>query len=83
MFSSNRTTFIIVFVLVFIDIRKTGEVHTTFWSGWWGRGLRERDPLESVGIDGCIILRWILGKWDVEAWTGMLWVRTGTGGRLL
>ena len=27
--------------------------------------LRERDHLEDPGIDGRIILRWILRKWDV------------------
>ena len=35
------------------------EVHTRFW---WGI-LREKDHLEDAGIDGRIILRWIL-KWD-------------------
>jgi len=31
---------------------------------WWGN-LRERDRLGDPGIDGRIILRWILRKWDV------------------
>ena len=30
----------------------------------------ERNNLQDPGIDGRIILRWILRKWDVEAWTG-------------
>jgi len=30
---------------------------------WWGN-LRERDHLENPGVDGMIILRWILRKWD-------------------
>ena len=34
------------------------EVRSEFWS----RNLRERDHLEDPGIDGRIILRWILGK---------------------
>jgi len=56
-----------------------GEVHTGFW---WGN-LRERDCLEDPDIDGRIILRWIFRKWDVGAWTGLIWLRTGTGGRPL
>ena len=30
--------------------------------GFDGKNLRERDHLEDPGIDGRIILRWILGK---------------------
>jgi len=37
---------------------KTGEMHTEFW---WG-GLRKRDYLEYIGVDGKIILKWIK-KW--------------------
>jgi len=54
-------------------------VHTSFW---WGN-LRERDHLEGPGIEGRIILRWIFRKWDVGAWTGLIWLRIGTGGELL
>ena len=32
------------------------------------------------GVDGRIILRWILRKWDVGVWTGLSWLRIGTGG---
>jgi len=35
-------------------------VYTEFW---WGN-LRESDYLEDPGIDGRIILRWLLRKWD-------------------
>jgi hypothetical protein len=34
-------------------------------------------------LDGRIILKWILKKWDGEAWTGLIWLRIGTGGGLL
>ena len=38
-----------------------GEVCTGFWLG----NLKERDHLGEPGLDGWIILRWILGKRDV------------------
>ena len=37
-----------------------GKVHTGFW---WGN-LREGNHLEYRGVDGSIILKWILEKWD-------------------
>jgi hypothetical protein len=30
-----------------------------------------------------IILGWILERWDGEMWTGLVWLRIGTGGELL
>jgi len=54
----------------------TGEAYTGFR---WGN-LRERDYCEDPGVDGRIILRCILRKWDVEVWTGLIWLRVGTGG---
>jgi hypothetical protein len=55
---------------------RRSEVHTGFW---WG-DLRERNHLEDTGIDERIILRWIFKKWDGEGWTGLNWLRVGTGG---
>ena len=43
------------------------EVYTGFW---WGN-LRERDHLDDPGVDGRIILRWIVRKWH---WVGMDWI---------
>jgi len=35
------------------------------------------------GVDGTIILRWIIRKLDVGLWTGSSWLRIGTcGGHL-
>jgi len=49
------------------------------------RTLRERDHLEVKGVNGRIdlILKWTIKKWDTEAWTGLIWLRIGTGGSLL
>jgi hypothetical protein len=40
--------------------------------------LRERDHWRDPGVDGRIILKWMLSKWDVGVWTGLSWFRTGT-----
>jgi hypothetical protein len=43
-------------------------VYAEFWCG----DLRERDHLEDVGVDGRIILKLLLKKWDGNAWTGLV-----------
>jgi hypothetical protein len=42
----------------------------------------ERDNSEDRGLGGMIILKWNFGKWDREAWSGLLGLWTGTGGEL-
>ena len=54
------------------------EMHTRFW---WGN-LREGNYLEDPGVDERIILKLIFKKWG-EDWTGLIWLRVGTGCRLL
>jgi hypothetical protein len=48
--------------------------------GPYGGTLR-RKHLEYLGIDGEIILEWFK-LWD-GVWTGLIWLRIGTGGGLL
>jgi hypothetical protein len=42
-----------------------------------------RDDNEDLGIDGRIILQWIIWKYVCGKWTGFNWLRTETRGRLL
>jgi len=36
--------------------------------------------LKELGADGRELLERIFKKWDGEAWTGLIWLRIGTGG---
>ena len=45
--------------------------------------LREGDHFEDPGVDWRIILKCIFKKWNGGGWTGLIWLRTGTGGGLL
>ena len=45
--------------------------------------LRERDQVEDLCIDGRVISIQILKKYDGRTWTGLIWLRKGTSGRLL
>jgi hypothetical protein len=51
--------------------------------GFGGGNVRERDHWGNPGVEGRIILRWILWKWDVGVWTGFSWLWIETGGGYL
>jgi hypothetical protein len=46
-------------------------------------GKPDGRPLGNTGVDGRIILKWVLEMLDVGAWTGLIWLKIGTGGGLL
>jgi hypothetical protein len=43
----------------------------------------EKNHSEHLGTDSRIILELIFKMRDGEAWTGLIWLRIGTGGGLL
>jgi hypothetical protein len=45
-----------------------GEVH----AGVWWRDLREGDHVADPGVDGRIILKLILKKWNGGSWAGLV-----------
>jgi hypothetical protein len=45
--------------------------------------LKGRDHSEELGIDGKIILEWILEEESEKVWTGFSWLRIETSGGLL
>jgi hypothetical protein len=48
-------------------------------SGWEIR--RKEATWEDPSIDGEIILEWFFKKYCGKTWTGLIWLRLGTGGR--
>ena len=47
-------------------------------TGFWCGDPRERDHLADPGVDGRIIL-----QWDGETLAGLIWLKIGTGDRLV
>jgi hypothetical protein len=55
-----------------------GEVHTGFW---WGN--LKKNTWKDLDIDRRIVLRWICKEVGWGAWSGLSWLRIGTGGEHL
>jgi hypothetical protein len=43
--------------------------------------VKENDHLG--GVDGKIILKWVLRKYGMRLWSGFMWLRTRSNGGLL
>jgi hypothetical protein len=49
----------------------------------WHSIILDGHHFKEPGFGGRIVLRWNFRKWDVEPWTGSIWLRIGTSGGLL
>jgi hypothetical protein len=50
---------------------------------YWWESQKERDHCEDHGVYAWTILNWILERYDGMVWSGLIWLRIGTNGRLL
>jgi hypothetical protein len=68
-----------------IKKKEMGRTRSTYGekrgvTGFWLGDPRGRNQLEGPGLYGRIIVKWVFKKWDGETWTGLIWLRGGTGG---
>jgi hypothetical protein len=54
-------------------------MHAEFW---WGI-LKEKDILGDVSVNGRLVSEWNSKKYDERMWTGLIWRRMRTNGRML
>jgi hypothetical protein len=45
--------------------------------------MKGRDNFEDLGIDGKIVLEWLLGEKCGKVWIGFIWLRVRTSVRIL
>ena len=70
-----------------IQSNQMGGACSTY-EGWERRirgfgGVIYGDHVEDVGVGGRIILKFVLKKSIGRTWTGLIWLRSRTGGRLV
>jgi hypothetical protein len=63
------------------DVARMGEISNA--CSMLVEKLKGRDQLQNLGIDGNIILEWILGRYGGKVWTGFIWLMIGTSGGVL
>jgi hypothetical protein len=44
---------------------------------FWSENLKGGDHAKDLGVDGRVILEWILGKQGGKVWTGCIWLSLG------
>jgi hypothetical protein len=67
---------------MFNDLYSSPNIIRVFKSrrmGWDGHVARMKEKRGAYRIT----LKWTFKKWDAGAWTGLSWLRIGTGGGLL
>jgi len=45
--------------------------------------MSEKDHFQDIGLDGRVVTKWMFKKRDGSSWTGLIWLRKGTGRALL
>jgi hypothetical protein len=50
---------------------------------FWSTNLKGRGNSEDIDVDGKIILKWMLRRYDRRVWAGYIWPRIVTRGGLL
>jgi len=51
--------------------------------GSYRRNMSEKDHFQDIGLDGRVVTKWMFKKRDGSSWTGLIWLRKGTGRALL
>jgi hypothetical protein len=52
-------------------------------TGSWFGSVKERDHLKDEGVDGSIMLKWILSRYSGRSWTEVIRLGIGTSSGLL
>jgi hypothetical protein len=51
--------------------------------GLWYESQKKGVHYEDQDVNGWIILKWILERYDGVVWTGLIWLRIGINGGLM
>jgi hypothetical protein len=49
---------------------------------FWLEYLKGKYHSEDLSIDGKIILKWVLKKYGCKVWTGFIWLKILTSGKM-